>query len=537
MFTCVDSRSVVDMQQPTVLDATYDILRTHGMTTFFGNPGSNELPFLAGMPDDFRYVLGLHEGVVVGMADGFSQASGRPVFVSLHAASGTGNAMGALTNAYYGHSPLVLLAGQQVRDTVGQKVMLSNVDAALLPRPLVKFSHEPLAPSDVARSVSQAVFEATTHPRGPVYLSVPYDDWSQPVSPDDILLVNRTVAAGASMSEEQLTAVCDRLDAAESPVLVLGPDVDAARAQADAVTLAEHLGAPVWVAPSPSRCPFPTTHPHFRGQLQTGKNMLREKLEGHDLVVVIGAPVFRYHRYEVGKYLPEGTTLIQITQDAGEASRAPVGNSVVAPVGPALADIARRVHDRGIRLEPRPKPEIRRVPNAMTGEEILEVLDAHASDQITYVSETTTLDAVFIERVAMNAPDSYHFPASGGLGFGLPAAVGIAFARPNDTVVAVVGDGSANYGITALWTAAQHGTRTVFVIANNGTYGALRRFAKALNATAAPGLDVPGIDFVALATGYGVPAQRTSNSTEFRAAYRDALVADGPVLIDARIAA
>ncbi|WP_040168265.1 benzoylformate decarboxylase [Microbacterium gorillae] len=523
------------MSEPTVLSATFDILRAHGMRTVFGNPGSNELPFLAGLPEDFDYVLGLHEGVVTGMADGYSQATGLPVLVSLHAASGSGNAMGALTNAHYAHSPLVVLAGQQVRDTVGQEVMLSNVDAALLPRPLVKHAHEPLAASDVPRAVSHAVLEATTQPRGPVYLSVPYDDWSASARTDDTALVGRTVRGADGPSADLITELAARLDAAVSPVLVLGPDVDVERAQAPAVILAERLGAPVWVAPSPSRCPFPTTHPHFRGQLPTGRNSLRERLEGHDLIVVIGAPVFRYHRYEEGRYLPEGARLLHLTQDPGEATRAPVGEAVVTPIGATLAALADAVGDRGDRLEPLAAPEIRRVDGAMTGEEILEVLNEQVTDRVTYVNETTTLDTIFIERVHMDRPDMYHFPASGGLGFGLPAAVGVALARPDDVVVATVGDGSANYGLSALWTAAQRNTRTVFVIVNNGTYGALRGFAKALDALDAPGLDVPGIDFVSLAHGYGVPASTVTTQDEFREAYAAALAAGGPVLIDARV--
>lgn len=113
----------------TVSEVTYDLLRARGLTTVFGNPGSNELPFLSGMPDDFRYILGLHEGAVLSMADGYSLVTGEAAFVNLHAASGSGNAMGALTNSVYSHSPLVVTAGQQVRSTIGQEVMLSNVDA------------------------------------------------------------------------------------------------------------------------------------------------------------------------------------------------------------------------------------------------------------------------------------------------------------------------------------------------------------------------------------------------------------------------
>ncbi len=151
-----------------VSTATYDLLRARGLTTIFGNPGSNELPFLAGMPDDFRYILGLHEGAVLAMADGYAQARGSAAFVNLHAAAGTGNAMGSLTNAVYSHSPLVITAGQQVRSTIGQEVMLANVDAQSLTKPLVKWSCEPACAQDVPRSISQAIHIANLPAKGPV---------------------------------------------------------------------------------------------------------------------------------------------------------------------------------------------------------------------------------------------------------------------------------------------------------------------------------------------------------------------------------
>ncbi len=155
---------------PTVRSATYDLLRANKITKVFGNPGSNELPFLKDFPQDFEYILGLHEGGVVGMADGFSLVSGLPGLVNLHAASGTGNAMGALTNAWYSHSPLVVTAGQQARSLMGVEAMLSNVDAAQLPKPLVKWSYEPSWSGDVPRAISQAIHMATQPAKGPVYV-------------------------------------------------------------------------------------------------------------------------------------------------------------------------------------------------------------------------------------------------------------------------------------------------------------------------------------------------------------------------------
>src|SRR3954453_23832848 len=127
----------------TVRDATFDLFREQGMTTMFGNPGSTELPMLAEFPDDFRYVLGLQEAVVVGMADGYAQATGRTTVVNLHTAPGVGNAMGAIFNAQANKSPLLITAGQQVRAQMTLQANLTNRDAARVPHPFVKWSYEP----------------------------------------------------------------------------------------------------------------------------------------------------------------------------------------------------------------------------------------------------------------------------------------------------------------------------------------------------------------------------------------------------------
>lgn len=312
----------------TVLESSLDAFRSHGMTTIFGNPGSNELPFLAGLNEDFDFVLGLHEQVVVGMAEGYARATGRPALIILHAASGSGNAMGALTNARYGHTPMVILAGQQVRRTVGQETMLASADAATLPAPLVKYSHEPLSPTDVPRTLAQAIFETSTQPCGPVYVSVPHDDWAETALEDDFLLNARSVSSAGSLTPEIAQDLISIVDGAHNLALVLGPQVDAAAVLDPGVfeavvSLAEKTDASVYVAPSPSRCPFPTTHPNFAGVLVPGISSVRERLSGHDVVLVLGAAVFRYHRWEPGNYLAAGTQVVHLTQDPREATRAP----------------------------------------------------------------------------------------------------------------------------------------------------------------------------------------------------------------------
>lgn len=529
----------------TVLESTLDMFRAQGVTTIFGNPGSNEIPFLAGLNEDFDFVLGLHEQVVVGMAEGYARATGRPALVNIHAASGSGNAMGALTNAHYGHIPMVILAGQQVRRTVGQETMLASADASALPAPLVKYSHEPLAAADVPRTLAQAIFETSTQPRGPVYVSVPLDDWAEPALDDDALLTERSVVIAGGLTRGMAQELIATVNSAKKLALVVGPQLDAAAVEdhtvLDAVvSLAEKTDASVFVAPSPSRGPFPTIHPNFEGVLVPGIKSVRDRLAGYDVVLVLGAAVFRYHRWEPSNYLEAGTRVVQITQDPREATRAPFGRSFVADVADAAKALAEGVTDRGTR---RGEPGSRKLRAArtssegMTGTEVLEVLNTYVNDTVAYVNETTTLDLEYLERIAIDRPGMYHFPASGGLGFGLPVAVGMSLGDPEKTIVATVGDGSANYGITALYTAAKQHTRTVFVIINNSSYGALAGFAQRMGTPDIPGLEIGGIDFVSIAEGYGVPAQRTSTRQEFEEAYQKALKAGGPVLIDARVVA
>lgn len=518
----------------TVRDVTYELLRAHGLTTIFGNPGSNELPFLAGMPDDFRYVLGLHEGVVLAMADGYSQTRGGPALVSLHAAAGTGNAMGALTNSVYSHSPLVVLAGQQVRSTVGQEVLLSIVEPEALLRPLVKWSCEPVCAEDVPRAISQAIHTATLPATGPVFVSVPYDDWAREAPPDTAHLLLRRTAAGGCLSPDQLAGLVTALDEAASPVLVLGPEVDAEVANGDAVRLADALGAPVWLAPVPSRLPFPTRHRSFRGPLPPSVRGVTNALAGHDVILVIGAPVFRYHQFDPGQYLSPGVRLLHVTSDPGEASRAPMGEALVGRIHDTVSRLADAVKP-GQRPLLAPLPDFP-VPPASHGrvepEQLFAELRGLAPADTVWVKESTSTMDAFWAQLDVDQPGSFLFPAGGGLGFGLPAAVGAQLARPERQVVALIGDGSANYGITALWTAGHYDIPVITVLLKNGTYGALRWFAKILEAGEVPGMDVPGIDFTLLARGYGMNAVAVSTMEEFAAAFTSALGSGKPALIE-----
>ncbi|CAL9322013.1 benzoylformate decarboxylase [Streptomyces sp. SudanB182_2057] len=515
---------------PSVRRVAHEFLQRQGLTTVFGNPGSNELPFLADLPDGFRYVLGLHEGAVLGMADGYAQATGRPVLVNLHAASGSGNAMGALTNAVASRTPLVVMAGQQVRSAIGPEANLTNVDATALMKPLVGWAAEPACAQDVPRALAQAVFEARLQ-RRPTYLSVPYDDWAADCDDNATAVLDRRVQRASVPGAEQGRRLIEQVTAARRPALVLGGDIDSAGLFDDAVRLAERLGGPVWAAPSQFRLPFPNRHPLFRGVLPAGIAPICEAFEGHDLVLVLGAPVFRYHQYLPGRYLPEGTRLVQVTEDASAAARAPMGEALVADPG-CVIDLLLKEFDAPAKPAPayRPAPE----PHTADGgrlhpDQVFAALRDELPQDTAYVVESTSTTDSWWRQMDLRRPGSYYFPAAGGLGFGLPGAVGVAMAHPDRPVVGVIGDGSANYGITALWTAARHRVPLTVVLLRNGTYGALRWFGGLLGVPDTPGLDIPGIDFTRIAEGYGVASRQVSNVEELRTVLAEQ--PDGPRLV------
>ncbi|HEY5815352.1 MAG TPA: thiamine pyrophosphate-binding protein, partial [Solirubrobacterales bacterium] len=254
---------------PTVRDASFDLLRTQGMTTIFGNPGSTELPMLADFPGDFRFVLGLQEAVVVGMADGYAQASGRPAIANLHTAPGVGNAMGAIFNAQANHSPVLVTAGQQARAQMTLQANLTNRDAIRMPHPLVKWAHEPARAEDVPLALAHGIHMASLPPQGPTFVSIPMDDWDVEVDAADAAeVVKRGVDGRAVASPDAVRRLAAHLDEASNPVMVAGPDIDAAGWDT-AVALAERQRLPVWASPATggARLGFPEDHPNFRGVL------------------------------------------------------------------------------------------------------------------------------------------------------------------------------------------------------------------------------------------------------------------------------
>ena len=407
----------------TVREATFDFMREQGMTTVFGNPGSTELPFLEQFPADFRYVLGLHEGVAVGVADGYAQASGRPVLVNLHTAPGVGNAMGAMFNAQANKAPLVITAGQQARSLMTLQALLTNRDAARMPHPLVKWSYEPPRAEDVPHAIARATHLAALPPRGPVFVSIPMDDWRAEVDEGAVAhQTSRAVSGRAGADPALVEALARRLAAAQNPVLVVGPDVDAGGGWDAAVALAEKARLPVWAPPATGggRIGFPEDHPHFQGVLPPAVGPLSETLAGHDLIVVAGSQVFAYYPNLPGPLLPEGAALVAITSDPDEAARAPMGDAIVADVKLTLEALLAQVDasDRAA-PEPRAPADPPDTSDPMSPSAAIAAL-ADVSPTRASWSRSRPPHVRGPQPVAAQPPGSYYFTAGGGLGFALP---------------------------------------------------------------------------------------------------------------------
>src|ERR1044072_4883858 len=524
----------------TVRDASFDLFRTHGMTTMFGNPGSTELPMLAEFPADFRYVLGLQEAVVVGMADGYAQASGRPTVANLHTAPGVGNAMGAIFNAQANDSPVVVTAGQQVRAQMTLQANLTNRDAIRMPHPLVKWSYEPPRAEDVPLALGHGIHLASLPPRGPVFVSLPMAAWSAEADEADAATaIARKVSGRALADPEAVRQVAEHLDRATNPVFVVGGDVDATGGRDAAVGLSERQRLPVWATPAPGggRIGFPENHPNYRGVLPPAIGPAAQTLGGHDLILVAGSSVFPYSPHTPGPLLPEGAELVAITSDPDEAARAPMGNAIVADVGLTLQALLEAVPESS-RPTPAPTPG----PTEIPAEDPLNSSTVHSAlaevfpEDGIVVLESPASTLALRNQLRLSRPGSYYFSSGGGLGFGLAASIGVQLAQPDRPVVCVLGEGSAQYAIAAFWSAVAYDVPVTFLVMRNEEYAILKWFAEVEQVQGAPGLDLPKLDVASVAEGYGVAAHRVKERDEVRDALAKALASSQPELVEVPVA-
>ncbi|MCU1425976.1 MAG: thiamine pyrophosphate binding protein [Microbacteriaceae bacterium] len=508
-----------DTRAPSVRDACLEALRAEGLTTIFSNPGSTEVPFLVDLPDDFRFVLALQEGSVVGIATGFALAQAEPALVLLHTTAGLGNAVGAIATARVNRAPLVVVVGQQDRRHLALEPFL----AGRLSRLAGDYPLDVVEPA-VATDVPSALIRATHAARlgnGPVVVIVPMDDWDAAAAPE------RTAAAGLVISSprgvpEGLEPVVVALTEAVAPAIIAGAGNDSESGWTALTALAERLGAPVWQEPFGARAGFPQDHPLFRGHLPADRPRLREALAGHDAVLVVGTALLRQFRFTEGTLLPEGVASFVLTADEAQAVRSPATLSIVGDTAVLCSALAERVPVRaaspgGLRTS---RADAFRL-DAATGDDPLRaahvfgVLAERLPQNCIVVEESPSSRPALEALLPARHPFGFLSAAMGGLGFAMPAAIGLRMADPARPVVCIIGDGSSMYSIQSLWTAARHEVGVLFVVLANGGYAVMDRLADRRGGDA-PWPGFPELSVATLAAGLGVETRRVGTSAELR---------------------
>jgi benzoylformate decarboxylase len=543
--------------------AFLELLRQEGVGIVFGNPGTTELPLMDAfaVEHDIKYILGLQEAALMSMADGYAQASGQLAVLNLHVAPGLGNAMGMLYDAQKAASPVLITAGQQDTDYLATEPVLS-ADLASLARPFVKWSAEVNRLGDLARLVHRAAKTALAPPTGPVFLSLPGDILKQEGEVD--LMAPTRVGTRLRGDVEEIAKAAAILAAAKRPVIMAGDAVAQSHALSELVELAELTGAPVYAEFVPNTASFPSSHPLFRGNVIRQQQVVRKILDEYDVLISAGANLFTLSLPSNIDPMPPGMPLIHLDTDPWEIGKNyPAAAAILGDPKatlPELTAITRERMTSAAKGEARAR--LQTASEATLGDREALRAKARALAKTVPVQPLALLgaigdmlprDAVVIEEVLSSAPgirslirsddaQSFYGLRGGGIGWGLPAAIGVKLALPHRPVVALIGDGSAMYTIQALWTAAHYRIPVVFVILNNTSYRILKQRLHALRGLAEQvdtyvGMELldPAIDFVGLSRSLGVAAERAKTVHDATDLIAKALADNAPMLIDVEL--
>lgn len=538
-------------------DAFLSLLVDEGVTHLFGNPGTTELPIMHALSDhtSLTYVLGLQESVVVAMADGFCRASGKLAACNVHVAPGLGNALGAIYNANLSGSPLIITAGQQEQGHGLMEPLLYGplVDMA---RPLVKWATEITRIEDVPRIVRRAAKIALAPPTGPVFLSLPGDILNKSAALD---LGRRTrVDAMTYPSDESLRRLSERIMAAEQPVLLAGTEIVRSDALTEAAELAEVLGAPVYQQTVPHGAHFFSEHPAFMGALTRIQDQVRSTLSPYDLMICIGADVLQMSVWSETDPLPPDLPIIQIgLRDWEMGKNYPAEMALRSDVKETLQKLIPQLKD--LQNTKREKTNVAALKNFTQNnwstnrrqrrQDISACADESSIDPdwlMMRIADCIPADAIIVDEGLTTSKNLLHFlphrdrysyfgMVSGGIGWGIAAAVGVQLAQPNRRVVAISGDGSAMYSPQALWTAAHLELPILFLIFNNQGYRILKERLLAFHGNdqyIGMNLREPSIDFTGLATSFGMRAKKITETAQFEAAFKPAVISDAPCLFE-----
>ena len=545
-----------------------EMLASAGVRYVFGNPGSTELPLTDAMVTDNRleYILGLQEIPVMGIAEGYAQATRQPGVVNLHISPGLGNGLGMLYNAHRSGTPLIVTAGQQDRRLRFSEPILwgEMVDVA---RPWTKWSAEVQRVEDIPAAIRRAIQTALMPPTGPVFLSIPVDVQQQEAPPLD-LTPPQPIHAGIRPPRDELIRAADILATATNPAILAGSRVVESDAIAELVALAEVLGAPVISEPGTThgRLPFPCTHPLSAPGLPLWAPDIHERLSEFDVLFAVGLDVLRlYVHYEPDRAIPDHVRLLHLDHDPWELRKNyPTEVALCGGLKPGLAELTQLLDEQLIpaqqqeigqrrsrreslhagnrsSLETQAAAELDRRP--LTSLALMSSIAAALPPNVAVVEEAVTTTNTYLERLgAITDPTGYFGHRGWGLGWGLNCAIGVQLAWPDRPVLGVIGEGASMYGIQGLWTAARYNIPVTFVIPNNAQYQILKVGARGIGLPNAAeeqfvGMDLvePEVDLVALAGSLGVEACRVHAADELTEVLREALADPRPRLIDVPI--
>jgi benzoylformate decarboxylase len=537
--------------------AFLQLLVDNGVTHLFGNPGTTELPIMEVVPQflQLKYVLGLQESIVVGMADGFARTSGQLAACNLHVAPGLGHAMGALYSANFHGSPLIVTAGQYEQGHGLTEPLLAG-PLVRMAEPIVKWAVEPTRIEDLPRILHRAAKIALTPPTGPVFISLPGDVLDQE---RDIDMGHPTrVEPSLRPSDATLDKLVGMLLAAKKPVIIAGQELATREAFNEAGEFATLLGASVYQEAVPFKAAFPSEHPLHVASLTRSQPQVRRVLEQFDLIVCLGADLLRMSVHSPTEPLPPDVPVVHISERDWELGKNyPTDLAIQANVKDTLAVLlpalrAKRSSDYAAQADRRAAELKSKNWSALRDKACIDALAAAETAPVDpkfllfAVTEAIPKNAVIVDEGVtsthhlaayynMRDPKCYYGLASGGLGFGMAGAIGASLAQPGRPIVAIVGDGAAMYSIQALWSAAHYKLPVTYVIANNKSYRIIKeRLVASRKTDRFTGMDFrdPEIDFTKLARSMGVAAQRVTEPRDLKAAVQAAVGSGKPSLVD-----
>jgi benzoylformate decarboxylase len=564
------------VQRMTGRDAFLAVLADEGVSHLFGNPGTTELPVMEALANfpQIRYVLGLQESIVVAMADGFSRASGRLTAVNLHCMPGLGHAMGAIYAAKFSGSPMIITAGQY---EIGHGLQEPLLYEPLVPvaEPLVKWSFEIHRIQDIPRVMRRAAKIATTPPCGPVFLSLPGSVLDEEADID--LMASTRVRSEVAPVGTSMEVLVEHLTRSKRPVILAGRELAEQDAFHQASILAEMLGAAVYLESVPYNSRFPVEHICHMGDITRNQKKVRDSLSGYDLLICLGADLLRMSAYSDIDPLPKGLPVVHISERDWELGKnyhttLAIRAHVKSTLEQLLPRLKAQISDEqrvaaALRLEAfastnwsarrnmaaaelkrladRPKTDVlgqaegvKQISSLIDPAFMIYQFSEHLPDDALVVEEAPTTAPLLHQFLKVRRPMQAFGLTSGGLGFGLPGAIGVALAHPGKRVVALLGDGSAMYAIQGLWTAAHLRLPISFVIANNRSYRIIKdRLIAMRDSDRFIGMDFqdPAFDFAAMAAGMGLKSISIHQPVDLGPGFKKAFNAEGPNLVDVQI--